>query len=146
MDLAFPKPTRKKRVAKRYGVAKEEILQAEANEYLDSTGIKYLRIPNEVLKYVTGGRVEGWFREWFLANLAAVPDNTIQMPIGNGMFLGVQVELKSKKGKLHGQQKNNAEAEKWFVVRTMDELKSVVERSATIVTKMKCALAMTTEK
>lgn len=129
MELAFPKTKRKQRVEQRFGVEHEDELQAFVNEALDGAGLKYLRVPDRALSYVVNDpSVPRWFREWFLAQFAGMPDNLVSVPIGQGLTLQVPIECKSRDGKLHGAQKTNSRAEGWFVVRTQEEFSELIGR------------------
>jgi len=140
--MALPKVTRKRRVAKRVGVDKEETLQTFVDEWLSTMKIQSIRIPDKIFKYVNGNRgVDNWFRIWFNGQFGGWADNTIILPIGNGMVMGIRVELKSRDGRLHGRQVSNAKNEEWFIVRTPEEFLAIMDTVSKWAYRLKAAIA-----
>ena len=116
----------KKEKPKAYGMDKEEHLQSFTDQYLDIQRIKYYRIPDKFFKWLNATAPQ-WAKSAFNSVFAGMPDNMCIIPISDDYCLCLNLELKSKRGKLHGRQRPNAMRFAWQVARTHEEVQAIVE-------------------
>ena len=111
----------------------ESALQTYADELLELKGLKSIRIPDGMWRWIAANAPEG-VKKWWRWLFGGWPDNLILIPCGK-YLLAVPIELKTqdKKGRavgaLHGKQKHNAEAEKWTIARSPEAFRGAVERA-----------------
>jgi hypothetical protein len=111
----------------------EASLQIYADELLEIKGLKSIRIPDGMWRWIAANAPEG-VKKWWRWLFGGWPDNLILIPCGRYM-LALPVELKTadKHGKavgaLHGKQRHNAEAENWTIARSPEAFRETVERA-----------------
>ena len=121
----------------------ESELQKFANEAILLRGWQYIRFSSALMGYLKRSAPEWAQRAFFRQVAGRMPDSIIMVPVAQGMFLTAKMELKTQDkqgravGKLHGKQKNYAEAEGWFIARSPEEIDSVLNKIEKIVTKIK---------
>ena len=64
-----------------------------------------------------------WFRKMF----GGMPDNLCIKPLNDKYCLAMCLELKSRRGHLHGRQKADARSLPWIVCRTPEEAKEAID-------------------
>lgn len=109
---------------------KEDSLQKYANKAINLRRLDHIRFPNKLLWWIRRAPgIPRWVRLCFFGQVAGkLPDNLILAQIAPGCFLAVKMELKTKdaRGKPTGRftkkQKYYAPFEKWFVVRSPEEI------------------------
>lgn len=129
-ELAFPKPDRKKkareRKAKENKTPLESAVQVQAEEFLDSLGVLYVRIPDSVLACVAFSQM--WSAKEDVSNyLKGVPDLLVIVPrVAGGNFL-LCLELKREEGGVlsQGQKKWHSKANVQ-VLRTWPEIRDEI--------------------
>lgn len=101
----------------------EEHIQKAVNQYLDLLRVDYIRIPDNVFRWVKMN-APVWFQKYFFKVFGGRPDNTIIVPIGNGIAIAFLLELKTQDssgkevGKLHGKQKQHKD--EWIICRSLN--------------------------
>jgi hypothetical protein len=111
----------------------EDELQSYADALLEDKGLRQIRIPNGIYRWIKMNAPQG-FQCWFFGLFGGWPDSLVMVPIGN-YFLAVPIELKTqdKKGRavgaLHGKQKTNAIDEHWTIARSKEAFREAVERA-----------------
>jgi hypothetical protein len=102
----------------------ESLMQGAVDEYLALKRLKYYRIPDGFFRWIKMKAPAG-IQKWFFGMFGGQPDNTVIIPLGDGLALALLLELKTQDskgraiGKLHGKQK--WEGEEWKVCRSVDE-------------------------
>jgi hypothetical protein len=111
----------------------EKDLQSYANDAITLRHWAYIRFPSVLMGWIHRTAPE-WAKRMFFSQVAGkLPDNLIMIPIANGQFLAVKLELKTQDkkgrtvGKLHGKQKNYAEAEGWYIARSPEQINTVLD-------------------
>jgi hypothetical protein len=122
--LKYPKPSRIKKCYKK-SIAPESSLQSFADDYLAIKGIRSIRIPDGIFRYVQVNTSIG-FRAWFNKTFAGLPDNLLLKPCGKYMR-ACAMELKTETGVLHGKQKIAAKEEGWIIARTPEEIMKTID-------------------
>lgn len=107
-------------------VLSEDSLQKFANEYLDLRKVDYFRIEDGFFRWVKM-KASMHIQKWFFGMFGGRPDNTCIIPIGK-YSLALNLELKSKTGRLHGKQKTNSRNQPWHVCRSPEAVQEVVEQ------------------
>jgi hypothetical protein len=120
--LKYPKPSRMKRRYKKASTP-ESALQTFADEYVAVKGIRCIRIPDGIFRYVNSptNHIAAGFRLWFNKTFAAMPDCLLLKPFGR-YLIALPMELKTTEGALHGKQKTSAKEENWIICRTVNEI------------------------
>jgi hypothetical protein len=123
--------------------ASEAQLQVYANDAIILRGWSYLRFPDGFLRWMKLNTPE-WIQAVFFGQIGGkMPDNLIMIPLGNGQFFAVKMELKTQDkkgrevGKLHGKQKRYAEVEEWYIVRLPEQINAVLDEVEKKVQKIK---------
>ena len=101
---------------------KEKDLQASCERYLELLSLRYIRIPDAVLGYLSKPSAPPQIRKLVGRYMRGQPDLVI---LSNGDFM--LVELKSEKGKLRDSQKDWAAGMQLNVVRNFDDFKILVD-------------------
>jgi hypothetical protein len=121
----------------------ESALQKYANDAITLRGWTYIRFETALLGWIKRN-APGWVQGSFFHQVAGkLPDNFLLIPLGGGCFFGVKLELKTQDkkgravGKLHGRQKKYAEAEGWYIARSPEQIKSVLDEIEKKVQKIK---------
>lgn len=134
-----PSPTGK-------AVCPESDLQQYANEAIELRHWTYVRFHSALMGWMKRTAPE-WAKRMFFSQVAGkLPDNLILIPLGNGRLYAVKMELKTQDkkgravGKLHGKQKNYAEAEGWQIARSPEQINSVLDGIETDIVKIKSVL------
>lgn len=127
----------------------ESELQGYINDLLELKRWSYLRFPDAFLSWMKLN-TPSWIQKIFFGQIGGrMPDNLIFLPIGNGLFLSLKLELKTQDkkgravGKTHGKQKNFAEAEGWPIARSPEQINAELDRFEKIFDKVKKYLADT---
>ena len=131
--MMYPKPNytkqRKARGASRArskNSVPESALQKQVEEYLDWNGYNYIRIPDELYRYVYAMQfVPIWIKKIISKYVAGVPDITILKKEG----VYVCIELKTESGKLSVAQKrfrDSVGVENYHVCRSLDDVVMVL--------------------
>jgi hypothetical protein len=125
----------------------ESELQSYANELLELKKWQYLRFPDALLAWVKL-HAPAWVQKVFFGQVGGrLPDNLIMLPLGNGLFLSLKLELKTADkqgravGKTHGKQKRYAEQEQWPIARTPEQINKELDRLEIIFNRVKKVLA-----
>ena len=101
---------------------KEDVLQSQCEEYLKYMNIEYWRIPDNCWRWVMGFapvHIKTLFSRYFKGK----PDMTVLLP--SGQYLNI--ELKSKSGKLTQGQENFAKRSELHIVKSFDVFKELVD-------------------
>ena len=102
---AIPRVINKKKKTKTSG-PKEQTIQDEVDNYCNSVGIKYIRIPNTAYSVLFGTpSIPIHVKALMSSYLKGIPDTTCLKPY-KGYNLALLLELKKKGGKLSQGQKN----------------------------------------
>jgi len=105
----------------------ESKLQKLADDYLEWNGVENIRIPDFVWRWIARKAPEG-VKIALRKALGGIPDNTCLIPI-NGLYsLCLSLELKAKKGVLHGKQKNKAKKLSWQIARSPEEIMRIIDK------------------
>lgn len=122
-----------------------EVPEAELQEYLDALledrGIKQIRIPDGIFRWVKMN-TPSKFQYWFFGLFGGWPDSLVMLPMGK-YLLAVPVELKTQDkkgrmvGKLHGKQKGNARSGGWTIARSKGAIKMVIDSAEDDARKIK---------
>jgi hypothetical protein len=126
----------------------EDFLQVYADELLELKGLKSIRIPDNMWRWIAVNAPEG-VKKWWRWLFGGWPDNLILIPIGKYM-LAVPIELKTqdKKGRavgaLHGKQKINAKEQNWTIARSPEAFRDAVEQAESDAEKINKILVVQT--
>lgn len=125
----------------------ESQLQGYLNDLLELKKWQYLRFPDAFLAWMKMN-TPAWIQKVFFGQIGGrMPDNFIYLPLGNGTFLSLKLELKTQDkqgravGRTHGKQKNYAEAEEWPIARSPEQINAELDRFEKIFEKVKKYLA-----
>lgn len=103
----------------------ESSLQSICDEYLDTLGITYLRIPDALYRAIFASHsIKPYIKKMISDYVKGRPDTTILHPDGRYLC----VELKSAKGKQTQGQKNFAKRIPVTVVRDFDTFQKIVDK------------------
>lgn len=123
-------------------ICPESELQKAANQLIELKKWDYIRFPDWFIRWMKFNPPSHVSAEFFKHVGGKMPDNFILIPLGEGMFFGVKLELKTEDekgnavGKLHGKQKKYALKEEWMIARNtkqIEEVLSVIEKKLQIV-------------
>lgn len=106
----------------------ESDLQAYTDQYLGAHHIEFFRIPDQFWKFLHACNASTWLKKWFAYMFGGMADNTCFIPISDKYSLCMHLELKSKKGQLHGRQKVQARKLPWQIARSQAEVEKIVQR------------------
>ena len=115
---------------KRHGAKSEAPLQAFADDYLAVLRIPNIRIPDGFWAWITYAcnALKAWGKlKEIRSRFGGIPDNTCFIPISDKYSLCLHLELKSKSGDLHGEQKTQAMILPWQIARTTDEIQELID-------------------
>lgn len=113
-------------------VLSEADLQAFTDNYLQSQGIAYLRIPDRFWQWLNFYPVIG-IKCWLRGLFGGLPDVTAYLPIDGHYSLAVMIELKKPGAYLRANQKIAAQALPWIVCRSPDEVQQAIENAKKII-------------
>ncbi|MBT8489696.1 MAG: hypothetical protein KJN62_01470 [Deltaproteobacteria bacterium] len=128
----------------------ESELQKAVDDYLAVKRLSYYRIPDSFFRWLASGKFIGRvyhenaperIKKWFRWMFGGKPDNTIIIPIGNGLALSLLLELKTQDskgravGQLHGKQKHHED--EWIVCRSIDSAISEINKFILLSDKIK---------
>lgn len=99
----------------------EENIQAFADDLFKIKRIKYIRIPDNVFRWLSINA------PWLMKSLAGIADNVGMIPINDKYSLCLNLEIKTKTGQLHGRQKINAKELSWQIARSVEEVQKIIE-------------------
>jgi hypothetical protein len=143
--LAYPKKKWSKPERSKTGKAEcsEDNLQNYANDAITLRQWAYLRFPNRFMAWMKLN-TPPWIQAVFFGQVGGkMPDNFILAPLGNGLFIGLKLELKTQDkkgravGKTRGKQKHYAESEGWPIARSPEQINTELDKFETILKKMK---------
>lgn len=120
--------------------SKAAVPESVLQEYMDfqilANDLSTVRIPDWFWKFVKGP-----MSEKFPKMASAIgglfggrPDNLVLAHVGDGLYVGMNIELKTEDkkgrpvGKLHGKQVKNSKDEKWVVLRNEKEISKTIAR------------------
>lgn len=118
----------------------EEHMQKAVNQYLELKKIDYIRIPDEIFKWIKI-HTPPWIQMFFFRTFKTRPDNTVIIPIGNGIAIALLLELKTqdadgrKIGTLHGNQRFHSG--EWVVCRSVNSALMKIDEFVEIAEKLK---------
>ena len=87
-----------------YCEATEAQLQNQCDDILEALNLEYLRIPDDLYRILYRHANQG-VKNAVSRGMGGHADNLVFIPINDKYSLCLHLELKSKKGKLHGRQK-----------------------------------------
>jgi hypothetical protein len=134
--LAYPKkkwsqPQRSKTMQ---AECSEDNLQSYANDAIALRHWAYLRFPNRFMSWMKLN-TPPWIQVVFFGQIGGrMPDNFIFAPLGDGLFLGLKLELKTQDkkgrtvGRTHGKQKRYAESEGWPIARSPEQIETELDK------------------
>ena len=83
----------------------ESALQEQMDDMLAALGIWSIHIPDGVWRWIAWKATAG-IKKWFRHALGGIPDSLCFIKVSDKYMLCAPVELKTKKGELHGKQKH----------------------------------------
>lgn len=113
----------------------ESALQSFTDDYLNTLGIRFIRIPDSFWRFLHATAypsIKRWFR-WCFGGIA---DNTCFLPISDKYSLCLHLELKTGTD-LHGRQKTEAASLPWQIAHTPEEVQAIVQTFQSEAEKLK---------
>jgi hypothetical protein len=124
----------------------ESALQSFANEAILLRGWQYIRFPSVLMGWIYRTAPEWAKRQFFSQVAGKMPDSTVIVPIGKGLFVGMKLELKTQDkdgravGKLHGKQKYYAKQDEWIIARSPEQISEALDKLSLLIEKIKAIL------
>jgi len=115
---------------------KEDVLQLQANDYLELKRIRYIRIPDTIWRWIAYKATEAvkiWFRKIF----GGIPDNICILPINKNYNLCLALELKTAAGQLHGKQKHWSKDLSVQISRSPEDTMRIIDKFIAEAERMK---------
>jgi hypothetical protein len=143
--MAYPKKKWSQPQRSKTGKAEcsEDNLQNYANDAIELRHWAYLRFPNRFMSWMKLN-TPPWIQAVFFGQIGGkMPDNFLFAPLGNGLFLGLKLELKTQDkkgravGRTHGKQKRYAESEGWPIARSPEQIEAELNKFEIILQKLK---------
>ena len=110
--------------------APEAALQKQLDDYLAIKGVRYIRISDSMfkwLRYATLKLQAHGVWAWIAKTFGGLPDNLLLVKISDKYLLATGIELKTKKGALHGKQKHMAEELSYQISKSPEKSMEIVE-------------------
>lgn len=114
-------------------------LQEQINRVLKEKQLRYIRIPDIILShFYTCMGINEEYKRGPLKAVSGIPDNTVLIPIPNSKFnLALCLEAKSRTGSLRRTQKAFAQDVNVEVVRSIEEVESLIIELIEMIEKYK---------
>ena len=108
--------------------ALEAPLQEFTDELLKQQGLTFIRLPSSLFVSIFANpNIPVHVKAHIKEAIAGLPDNTVLIPIGNGLNLALALELKREiGGGLHGMQKDIDNQIELVVARSQDQVVAAV--------------------
>jgi predicted Holliday junction resolvase-like endonuclease len=126
---SIPKPTRKYKQPKPKVTIKERDLQAMAEDLCLTLGIRFFRIPDKLLGFLSG-YAPTWVRVFVARYFAGVPDMMLFKKLPDGRNEVLFLEIKTEAGELSASQKRWHLGLSVIVTHGWEEMRDVITQYA----------------